>query len=82
MKGLTKTEQRLLARMQQWGRIGVEMAYGRGPQGGLVRDGVREYHAARSLVRKGLATVHSEWRSTIPRSGYSVQVTGLRIVLA
>lgn len=79
---LSAAQATLLARVQERGRVAVEMAYGRGRQGGRVSTGAREYQAATGLVAKGLLRVTHRNKSTLPNGGYTVWVTSLTLVSA
>lgn len=58
---LTKTEQDLLQRLQQRGRVAAEWIVGHGPEGGRINTGYRRYHACRLLADRGIAKVSSQW---------------------
>ena len=76
-RGLTKTEARLL-RSHQDGRICVESAHGKGPEGGDVSSGRREQAAGRKLAEKGFIQQVKHTTHVITNGGYNIHVTGNR----
>lgn len=72
MRKLTKTEQKIMDRLNERGCVGIELCSGRGPEGGKVSEGGREWNAGMKLVKDGLVRGGEIVHSHSTRSGYTV----------
>lgn len=75
----SKAEQALLDKLAARGAVSVELVHGRGPQGGKVSHGAREYRAARNLENKGLVTVATHRSTLNVGNGHTCWVTSLTL---
>lgn len=70
---LTKTQTAIMARAKAKGFVCAEMAGGRGPEGGNISFGVREYKAVTSLIKAGLlALVNTQREMSHPGNGATI----------
>lgn len=77
---LNKTETAIFAALQRKGLYGTSRASGQGPKGRRIHnENARDYDACLSLVKKGLATVASQYSYTESRHGRSLYVSTLTI---
>lgn len=81
---LTKTEQAILDHMtRRYGRYSATSSVGRGPEGGKIKGGQREFAACKSLVAKGLAEqVGDVYFHTVIRRGYGEACAEITIRLS
>ena len=70
---MNKSQQQLLDRIDNSvdGRICIELITGRGPQGGIVNEGVRQWNAYRQLKRLGVVKGDNSHKSVIAEGGYT-----------
>ena len=54
---MTKTEKKILDEIRDSGRFVASWISGPGPKGGHINQGMRDYRAAASLIKKGFAGV-------------------------
>jgi hypothetical protein len=59
------------ARNSPFRRVSVTMVYGRGPQGGRLRGGQRDYSAVNKLIAKGLLVEFRREKEAVPNHGYT-----------
>ncbi len=76
---MNKTKSAIIAAIKKNGSHTVEIGGGRGPSGGAVRFGVREFKAAISLIESGSYVESSRDTSVISKCGHSVRVTSMSI---
>ena len=75
-KKLTATQKAILLRAQNSPikAVSVEFAYGRGPKGGKISYGLREFKAATELWDLGYLERTHQHKATLPDGGYTVWV--------
>jgi hypothetical protein len=81
---LSKTEQAILERAHKLPDLGVyaEMYGGKGPSGGRISGGVREYRAVCRLIRDGLLVLTKTDRSMLAMgNGCTVHIYSIRAKL-
>ena len=74
-RSLGRTEQELLSEIANSGRTSVELAYGRGQQGGQISSGVRRWNAACNLLEQGLVKKTMRESSVLSNRGYSIRIS-------
>jgi hypothetical protein len=76
---LSKTQQKLFDAAKADGRVSVELVWGRGPEGGRISMGSREFDAAKKLVQAGLLEEVNRITSSTPNGGYTIHNTIVRL---
>jgi hypothetical protein len=71
-----------MAEIATRGRTCVELAYGRGQQGGKISSGARRWNAACNLLNQGLVKKTLREVSTLSDRGYSVRICCMIITAA
>ena len=72
MRKLNKTEQKIMDRLNERGSMGIERCSGRGPEGGKVSEGGREWNAGMKLVKDGLVRGSEIIHTRDTRHGYTI----------
>jgi hypothetical protein len=81
MPKLSKTEAKIVARLAVVDRYSASKGVGRGPKGGHIDSGHREFDACVALIRKGLARELARTSYRVTARGHTEYVSDITIEL-